>query len=195
VVGDLIIDQVGATWTCTPVGTSTITACTNSSTTVTYTVSSTANLCVGQTVSINGITGFTTNNPNGTWTVNTIPSSTTFTVVVTSAPTGSYGSNGTAGVWRAPKGSGLPSHSSPTFVSTTALQLSANYWTDLFITDGTSTAIAYTVTMGQQLGTEYNVYETFTATKGNAYVPVPPGWLVVITCATIADLTFNAITS
>jgi hypothetical protein len=184
---------VGATWTCTPVGTATITACTNSSTTVTYTVSSTANLCVGQTVSIAGITGFTTNNPNGTWTVNTIPSSTTFTVVVASAPTGSYGSNGTAGVWRAPKGSGLPSHSSPTFVSGTPQQLSANYWTDVYITEATS--IAYTVTMGPQLGTEYNVYETFTANKGNALVPVPPGWFVVITAVTIADLTFNALTS
>jgi hypothetical protein len=74
----------------------TITNVTNSTTTVTATVASTAGLAIGQTVTIAGITGFTTNNPNGTFVVNTIPSGTTFTYIVASAPTGSYTSGGTA---------------------------------------------------------------------------------------------------
>lgn len=74
----------------------TITNVTNSTTTVTATVAATAGLAIGQTVAIAGITGFTTNNPNGTFVVNTIPSGTTFTYIVASAPTGSYTSGGTA---------------------------------------------------------------------------------------------------
>jgi hypothetical protein len=73
----------------------TITNVTNSTTTVTATVTSTAGLAIGQTITVAGITGFTTNNPNGTFVVNTIPSGTTFTYIVGSAPTGSYTSGGT----------------------------------------------------------------------------------------------------
>lgn len=73
----------------------TITGVTNSGTTVTATVASTAGLAIGQTITVAGITGFTTNNPNGTFVVNTIPSGTTFTYIVASAPTGTYSSGGT----------------------------------------------------------------------------------------------------
>ena len=80
-----------------------VTGCTNSGTTVTVTVGATTysaesgeteTLIVGQTVTVAGITGFTTNNPNGTWTLTAV-TATTLAFVVTNAPTGSYGSGGT----------------------------------------------------------------------------------------------------
>ena len=79
-----------------------ITGVTNVGTTVTATVAATSysfgsetqNLQVGQTISVTGITGFTTNNPNGTWVVTAV-TATTVQYVVTNAPTGSYSSGGT----------------------------------------------------------------------------------------------------
>lgn len=74
----------------------TVTACTAVSTTVTFTVASgNANMAVGESVNISGVTGFTTNNPNGDWTVATLVATTGFTVVVGAAPTGTYSSGGT----------------------------------------------------------------------------------------------------
>lgn len=73
----------------------TITNVTNASTTVTATIASTVGLAIGQAIQIVGITGFTTNNPNGDFVVNTVPSGTTFTYIVPNAPTGSYSSGGT----------------------------------------------------------------------------------------------------
>jgi hypothetical protein len=58
---------------------------TNSSTTVTVTAP--GNWIPGQQVVLTGISGFTTHNPNGTWTIVTGGNG-TFTVTVTSAPTG-----------------------------------------------------------------------------------------------------------
>jgi hypothetical protein len=72
-----------------------ITGVTFASTTITATVSSTTGLVAGQPITVAGITGFTTNNPNGTYVVNTVPSGTTFTYVAAAAPTGSYSSGGT----------------------------------------------------------------------------------------------------
>jgi hypothetical protein len=65
-----------------------VTNITNSGTTIT--VTSTVNPPVGGQVTIAGSTGFTTNNPNGTWVVTAV-TATTFTAVVTNAPTGSFG--------------------------------------------------------------------------------------------------------
>lgn len=74
-----------------------ITACTNSGTTVTATISgSTVGLAIGQAVTISGITGFTTNNPNGSFVINSVVSGTQFTYIVTNAPTGTYTSGGSA---------------------------------------------------------------------------------------------------
>jgi hypothetical protein len=78
--------------------TQSLTNVTNVSTTVTATVAATNVMAVGQTVKIAGITGFTTNNPNGTFTVATVPTATTFTYTVAAAPTGTYASGGTATV-------------------------------------------------------------------------------------------------
>lgn len=74
---------------------SAITAVTNSTVTVTATIASTAGLNVGQSITITGITGFATNNPNGVYSVTSVPNATTFTYVVAAAPTGSYSSGGT----------------------------------------------------------------------------------------------------
>lgn len=74
----------------------TATGVTNSGTTVTMTVASTANMAVAQPLVITGITGFTTNNPNGSYNVNSVVDATHFTYVVASAPTGSWSSGGTA---------------------------------------------------------------------------------------------------
>jgi hypothetical protein len=71
----------------------TISACTNSGTTVTATVSSTAAIKVGQTVLMQGVAGFTTNPPNGLFKVATVPSGTTFTFTANAAPTGTYTAN------------------------------------------------------------------------------------------------------
>lgn len=73
----------------------TVSAVTFVTTTVTVTVSSTANMAAGQPVSISGITGFSSNNPNGDYTVASIASGTTFTYVVGAAPVGTYTSGGT----------------------------------------------------------------------------------------------------
>lgn len=73
----------------------TISACTVASGVVTFTTGSTAQLTPGEAVTVTGVTGFTTNNPNGTFIVNTIPSTTTFTVIPALAPTGTYTSGGT----------------------------------------------------------------------------------------------------
>jgi hypothetical protein len=62
-------------------------AFTNSSTTITVTTTNAHGLTVGIPLVITGLTA-TTNPPNGTYTVATVPSSTTFTYVVASAPTG-----------------------------------------------------------------------------------------------------------
>jgi hypothetical protein len=67
-----------------------ITACTNSGTTVTATVGANAGLTVGQTITVTGCAGFTTNNPNGTWTVASLIGTTQLTFVAALAPTGSY---------------------------------------------------------------------------------------------------------
>lgn len=71
-----------------------ITNVTFSSTTITATVSSTANMGAGQPIQVTGITGFTTNNPNGNFTVASVASSTTFTYTANLAPTGTYASGG-----------------------------------------------------------------------------------------------------
>lgn len=73
-----------------------ITGVTNVGTTITATVASTTGLTTGEGINVSGVTGFTTNNPNGQFNVASIPSGTTFTYVVTNAPTGSYTSGGTA---------------------------------------------------------------------------------------------------
>jgi hypothetical protein len=62
-------------------------AFTNSSTTITVTTTNAHGLTVGIPILVTGLTA-TTNPPNGTYTVATIPSSTTFTYIVASAPTG-----------------------------------------------------------------------------------------------------------
>ena len=74
--------------------TQTVSACTNTTTSVTVTVTSTAGYAVGESINITGITGFTTNNPNGTF-VLTALTSTTLTYTVINAPTGVWASGGT----------------------------------------------------------------------------------------------------
>lgn len=72
----------------------TISAITNSGTTCTATVPSTAGFQLGQSVVVAGAAGFTTNNPNGTWTITSIASNgTQFNFVASLAPTGSYTAN------------------------------------------------------------------------------------------------------
>jgi len=68
----------------------TITAATNVTTTITATVASNANLAVGQIVTISGAAGGTWSVINGTWTIASLVSTTQFTFVVGTAPTGSY---------------------------------------------------------------------------------------------------------
>lgn len=70
-----------------------LSAVSNVTTTVTATVASASGLTVGQTIDVSGITGFTTNNPNGRSTIATI-AGTTITYVVALAPTGAYTSGG-----------------------------------------------------------------------------------------------------
>lgn len=75
----------------------TISASSIATSTITATVTSTAGMAPGQYVTVTGTTGFTTNNAsaNGTFAVNSVPSGTTFTYIVTgAAPTGS-GTGGT----------------------------------------------------------------------------------------------------
>lgn len=80
-----------------------ITNVTNAGTAVTVTVGTTTYasesgeaeaLIVGQVIGVSGVTGFTTNNPNGTWVI-TATTATTVTFTVTNAPTGAYSSGGT----------------------------------------------------------------------------------------------------
>ncbi len=74
----------------------TISAATNSSTTVTATVSTTTYLYAGATIVIANASGGTwasAGRMNGTWTIASILSTTQFTFVVTTAPTGSYSAN------------------------------------------------------------------------------------------------------
>jgi hypothetical protein len=59
-------------------------AFTNSSTTITVTTTNAHGLTVGIPILVTGLTA-TTNPPNGTYTVATVPSSTTFTYIVASA--------------------------------------------------------------------------------------------------------------
>lgn len=73
----------------------TATAVTFVSTTITVTVAATGGMAAGQPITVAGITGFTTNNPNGNFTVASVVSTTQFTYVANSAPTGSYSSGGT----------------------------------------------------------------------------------------------------
>jgi hypothetical protein len=97
---DIVYTASGQTWICAPISGTTgpITGVTNSGVTVTITAAN--NLVAGQTVSITSITGFTTNNPNGTWTVlSSGLSATAFQVTVSTAPTGTYTSGGNVGVW------------------------------------------------------------------------------------------------
>ncbi len=68
-----------------------VTGCTSSSTTVTVTTSTAHGLAVNNPVEVFSIAGIT--NVNGVWTVATVPTSTTFTYVVTTAPTGTYTTN------------------------------------------------------------------------------------------------------
>jgi putative membrane protein len=75
-----------------------ITGVTYVTTTITATVASTAGLAVGQPITVAGITGFATNNPNdpnGGFVVASIVDATHLTYVVPLAPTGAYGSGGT----------------------------------------------------------------------------------------------------
>jgi hypothetical protein len=74
----------------------TVTGCVNTGTAVTITYSGGNGGVIPNTSSITvaGITGFTTNNPNGTWSV-TGGSANTVQFTATSAPTGSYSSGGT----------------------------------------------------------------------------------------------------
>src|SRR5437660_289611 len=72
-----------------------ITGATNAGTTVTAAVASSAALSPGQVINVSGITGFTTNNPNGNGlSVASVPDGTHFTYVVPLAPTGAYASGG-----------------------------------------------------------------------------------------------------
>ena len=66
---------------------------TNVGTTVTATTFLPHNLITGQTVTVTGITGFTTNNPNGGPFTVTVTGPNSFTYVVGAAPTGTYTSN------------------------------------------------------------------------------------------------------
>lgn len=69
---------------------------TNVGTAITATVATAGPLITGQSATIAGIAGFTTNNPNGTYTITV--SGTTITWTAGSAPTGTYGGGGTIGV-------------------------------------------------------------------------------------------------
>ncbi len=71
-----------------------ITNATAATTTITATVNSTASLFVGQQLNIVGITGFTTNNPNGSYAVASVINGSSFTYVASMAPTGTYGAGG-----------------------------------------------------------------------------------------------------
>lgn len=74
----------------------TVSACTFASTTITATVSSTLALGVGLWVTVSGITGFTTNNPNGTVQITSVNQTTNVIQYIASlAPTGTYSSGGT----------------------------------------------------------------------------------------------------
>ena len=70
-----------------PVATGSGAAFTNSSTTVTCTTTNAHGLTVGDAIYVVGTTA-TTNPPNGSWIVQTTPTSNTFTFVVINAPTG-----------------------------------------------------------------------------------------------------------
>lgn len=61
---------------------------TNVGTTITLTTELSHNLIVGDAITTTGIAGFTTNNPNGTWTVIAPITATTLTYTATLAPTG-----------------------------------------------------------------------------------------------------------
>jgi len=72
-----------------------VTGVTYSGTTVTVTLGDASGLVVGSTIFFGGITGFTTNNPNGFYVITGIAGN-QVTVTVTSPPTGTYGSGGIA---------------------------------------------------------------------------------------------------
>lgn len=72
----------------------TITSATNAGTTVTAVVASSTGITVGQTIDVSGVTGFATNNPNGRFTVATVPDATHITFVAALAPTGGPGTTG-----------------------------------------------------------------------------------------------------
>jgi len=62
-------------------------------TTITVTTELAHNFIVGDSVTTSGIAGFATNNPNGTYTILTTPTTTSFTYTAASAPTGTYTAN------------------------------------------------------------------------------------------------------
>jgi hypothetical protein len=71
-----------------------ITAVTFTTTTITATIASTTGMYVGMPITIAGITGFSTNNPNGSYTISAVTSTTQFQYVASLAPTGTYSSGG-----------------------------------------------------------------------------------------------------
>lgn len=87
---------------------SAISAVTHVGTTITATVASTSGMRAGQGITVAGIIGFTTNNPNGSWKIATVPDSTHITFLAAAAPTGSYGSGGVVTVKRPPVFTLLP---------------------------------------------------------------------------------------
>jgi hypothetical protein len=92
---------------------------------VTFTTGSTVQLTQGQAITITGVTGFSANNPNGTFIVNTIPSATTFTVIPALAPTGTYTSGGTI-FWGTDQGNTSVASVCPAFNDATLAADAAN---------------------------------------------------------------------
>lgn len=80
-----------------------ISTITNSGTLVTFTTNEPHGLSVGSSIYCYGLTA-STNAPNGNWTVVTVSTSTTFSVRVTSAPTGSIAVGAGGGVYAEPYG-------------------------------------------------------------------------------------------
>jgi hypothetical protein len=80
-----------------------IASITNSGTLVTFTTNEPHGLNIGSSIYCYGLTA-STNAPNGNWTVVTVPTSTTFRVRVTSAPTGSIAVGAGGGVYAEPYG-------------------------------------------------------------------------------------------
>lgn len=141
-------DVTNCQWLKVMDATQTITAMSNVGITVTATIADTTDMIVGEAIAISGATGLT--NVNGSWTIQSILSGTTFTFMVITTPTGSYSAS-SATVTFQPSDCGTPVCPPPTdctvdpFCSTGTLPPAPTFTDKCFCDPIVPTEICFTI--------------------------------------------------